>query len=168
MKPGEWYLEYRLIKWCFIPHDSWLPWKHFSMYSHKNINILRNFFREHYLKSNLQQLSHSMFCKNIARLAVAMERKYVWQKKFLLPKFFFCLKLFLSKKIFFAKKYFSEKKILDFSKKISMKKDFREKNFVTFSFSFFFFFFSFSFSSSSETFREALMSFRVTALLVPP
>ena len=79
MKPGERYLEYRLIKGCFIPHDSWLPWKHISMYSRKNINILRNFFREHCLKSNLQQLSHSMFCKNIARLAVARERNYGWQ-----------------------------------------------------------------------------------------
>ena len=79
MKLGEWYLEYRLIKGCFITHDSWLPWKHISMYSRKNINILRNFFREHCLKSNLQQLSHSMFCKNIACLAVARERNYVWR-----------------------------------------------------------------------------------------
>ena len=35
--------------------------------------------REHCLKLNLQQLSHSMFYKNIARLAIARERNYVWQ-----------------------------------------------------------------------------------------
>ena len=29
------------------------------------------------LEFNLEQLSHSMFCKNIARLAVAMERIHV-------------------------------------------------------------------------------------------
>ena len=79
MKPKGWYLEYRLIKGCFIPHDSWLPWKHISMYSRKNINILRNFFREHCLKSNLQQLSSSMFCKNVARFAIARECIHVWQ-----------------------------------------------------------------------------------------
>ena len=33
---------------------------------------MRDFFREHCLKSNLLQLSHSMFGKNVARLAVAM------------------------------------------------------------------------------------------------
>ena len=32
------------------------------------------YLREHCLKLNLLQLSHSMFCKNIARLAVARER----------------------------------------------------------------------------------------------
>ena len=32
---------------------------------------MRDFFREHCLKKNLLQLSHSMFCKNVARLAVA-------------------------------------------------------------------------------------------------
>ena len=40
---------------------------------------MRNFLREHYLKLNLLQLSHNMFCKNIARLAVARERIHVWQ-----------------------------------------------------------------------------------------
>ena len=39
-----------------------------------------NFFiKEHCLKSNLLQLSHNMFCKNVARLAVAREPNYVWQ-----------------------------------------------------------------------------------------
>ena len=38
----------------------------------ENINNLRDFLREHCLKSNLQQLSYNMFCKNVARLAVAM------------------------------------------------------------------------------------------------
>ena len=42
-----------------------------------DINILRNFLREHCLKSNLLQLSHNKFCKNVARLAVARERNYV-------------------------------------------------------------------------------------------
>merc|ERR1711942_418986 len=41
------------------------------MYFCLNINILRNFLREHFFKLNLLQLSHSMFCKNVARLAVA-------------------------------------------------------------------------------------------------
>ena len=36
-----------------------------------NINILTDMAKEHCLESNLLQLSHSMFCKNIARLAVA-------------------------------------------------------------------------------------------------
>ena len=40
---------------------------------------MRNFLREHCLKLNLLQLSHNMFCKNIARLAVARERIHVWQ-----------------------------------------------------------------------------------------
>ena len=40
---------------------------------------LKYFLREHYLKSNLLQLSNNMFCKNIARLAVARERIHVWQ-----------------------------------------------------------------------------------------
>ena len=79
MKLEGWYLEYKLIKEWFIPHDIWLPWKHISMYSRQNINILRNFLREHCLKLNLLQLSHNMFCKNIACLAVARERIYVWQ-----------------------------------------------------------------------------------------
>ena len=48
-----------------------MPWKHISMYSRQNINTLRNFLRDHCLKLNLLQLSHSMFCKNVARLAVA-------------------------------------------------------------------------------------------------
>ena len=32
MKPEQSYLDHRLIKVCLIPHDSWLPWKHISMY----------------------------------------------------------------------------------------------------------------------------------------
>ena len=36
-----------------------------------DINIFTNVMKEHCLKIDLQQLSHSMFCKNIARLAVA-------------------------------------------------------------------------------------------------
>ena len=75
----DWYLEYKLTKGCFIDDGCWLLWKHISMFSRENNNILRNFLREHCLKSNLQQLSHSMFCKNIARLAVARERNYVWR-----------------------------------------------------------------------------------------
>ena len=35
-----------------------------------NINILRDFLKEHCLNLNLLQLSHSMFCKNIARLTL--------------------------------------------------------------------------------------------------
>ena len=77
MEAGEQYFDHRLIKRCLIPHGSWLPWKHISMYSRQNINILRDFFREHCLKSNLLQLSHCMFCKNVARLAVARERIHV-------------------------------------------------------------------------------------------
>ena len=38
-----------------------------------NINIFTHVMREHCSKLDLQQLSHSMFCKNIARLAVARE-----------------------------------------------------------------------------------------------
>ena len=49
------------IKGCFIAHGCWLPC----------INILRHFLREHSLELNLLQLSHSMFCKNVACLAVA-------------------------------------------------------------------------------------------------
>ena len=33
---------------------------------------------EIYLEFNLEQLSHGMFCKNIARLAVAMENGFSW------------------------------------------------------------------------------------------
>ena len=36
------------------------------------INILRDLFKEHCLKLNLLQVFHSMFCKNVARLVVAM------------------------------------------------------------------------------------------------
>ena len=71
IKLEGWYLKYELIKEWFIPHDIWLPWKHISIYSRQNINILRDFLREHCLKLNLLQFSHSMFCKNVARLAVA-------------------------------------------------------------------------------------------------
>ena len=79
MKLGGWYLEYKLIKEWFIPHDIRLLWKHISMYSRQNINTLRNFLREHCLELNLLQLSHNMFCKNITCLVVARERNYVWQ-----------------------------------------------------------------------------------------
>ena len=50
MKAGEQYLDHRLIKGCLIPHDSWLPWKHMSMYSRLSINILRDFFQGTLLK----------------------------------------------------------------------------------------------------------------------
>ena len=49
------------------------------MYSSKNINIFRDFFREPCLKFNLLQLSLNMFCKNFARLADAREHIHVWQ-----------------------------------------------------------------------------------------
>ena len=39
--------------------------------NNQNINILTNIIREHCSELNLLKLSHSMFCKNIARLAVA-------------------------------------------------------------------------------------------------
>ena len=39
-----------------------------------NINILIDIIREHCSELNLLQLSHNMFCKNIASLAVARER----------------------------------------------------------------------------------------------
>ena len=42
-----------------------------------NINILTDTIREYCLKLNLLQLSHSMFCKNIACLAVAREHHLV-------------------------------------------------------------------------------------------
>ena len=38
----DWYFEFELIK-EFIAHDGWLPWKHISIYSRKNIDILRDF-----------------------------------------------------------------------------------------------------------------------------
>ena len=44
-----------------------------NIYNNQNINILRNIVREHCLELNLLQLSHGMFCKNIARLAIARE-----------------------------------------------------------------------------------------------
>ena len=44
-----------------------------SIYHSENINILIDIIREHCSKLNLLQLSHSMFCKNIASLAVARE-----------------------------------------------------------------------------------------------
>ena len=49
------------------------------IYNGYNINILTDMVNEHCLESNLLQFSYSMFCKNIARLAVARERNYVWQ-----------------------------------------------------------------------------------------
>ena len=30
----DWYLEYRLMKGCFVALWCWLPWKHIFMYSH--------------------------------------------------------------------------------------------------------------------------------------
>ena len=42
-----------------------------NIHNHENINILKNIVWEYCSKLNLLQLSHSMFCKNIARLAVA-------------------------------------------------------------------------------------------------
>ena len=44
-----------------------------NIYNFKTFNILTDIIREHCSESNLLQLSHSMFCKNIARLAVARE-----------------------------------------------------------------------------------------------
>ena len=34
IKLKDWYLEYKLIKGCYIAHGCWLPWKHISMYLH--------------------------------------------------------------------------------------------------------------------------------------
>ena len=48
-----------------------------NIYNCQNINILTDMIREHSSGLNLQQLSHSMFCKNIARLAVARQRIHV-------------------------------------------------------------------------------------------
>ena len=42
-----------------------------NIHNYQNINILTNIIREHCSELNLLQLSHSMFCKNIAHLAVA-------------------------------------------------------------------------------------------------
>ena len=42
-----------------------------NVHNFLNINILTDVIREHCSELNLLQLSHSMFCKNIARLAVA-------------------------------------------------------------------------------------------------
>ena len=50
-----------------------------NIYNNYNIDILINIIREHCSELNMLQLSHSMSCKNIARLAVARERNYVWQ-----------------------------------------------------------------------------------------
>ena len=44
-----------------------------SIYNGLNINILIDIIREHCSELNLLQLSHNMFCKNIASLAVARE-----------------------------------------------------------------------------------------------
>ena len=40
--------------------------------------FLQNILWESCCKLNLEQLSHSMFCKNIASLAVAMETRFSW------------------------------------------------------------------------------------------
>ena len=47
-----------------------------SMYSRLNMNIFKKLLTEHCLKSNLLQLSRNMFCKDVARLAVARKRHY--------------------------------------------------------------------------------------------
>ena len=44
-----------------------------SIYNGSNINILIDIIREHCSELNLLQLFHSMFCTNIASLAVARE-----------------------------------------------------------------------------------------------
>ena len=44
-----------------------------SIHNCQNINILTDIIREHCSELNLLQLSHSMSCKNIARLPVARE-----------------------------------------------------------------------------------------------
>ena len=48
-----------------------------SIYNCQNINILTDIIKEHCSELNFLQLSHSMFCRNNARLAVARERIYV-------------------------------------------------------------------------------------------
>ena len=45
-----------------------------NIYNCQNINILTDIIRKCCSGLNLQQLSHNMFCKNIARLAVAREQ----------------------------------------------------------------------------------------------
>ena len=50
-----------------------------NIHNNYDIDILTNIIREHCSELDLLQLSHSMFCKNIACLAVARERNYVWQ-----------------------------------------------------------------------------------------
>ena len=49
----------------------------FNSHNCYNMNIFTNVIKEHCLKSNLQQLSYSMYCKNIACLAVAREHHLV-------------------------------------------------------------------------------------------
>ena len=44
-----------------------------NIYDFQSINILTAIIREHCSGSIFQRLSHSMFCKNIARLAIAKE-----------------------------------------------------------------------------------------------
>ena len=67
-------LRGRCPKGYFIDDGCQLPWKCISMNSHQIINILKKFLREYCSKSNMLQLSHNMFCKNIAHLAVAREQ----------------------------------------------------------------------------------------------
>ena len=49
-----------------------------NIYNCQNINILTDIIRKRCSGLNLQQLSHSMFCKDIARLAIAREH-HTWQ-----------------------------------------------------------------------------------------
>ena len=48
-----------------------------NVYNNYNIDILINIIREHCSELDLLQLSHSMSCKNIARLAIAREHHLV-------------------------------------------------------------------------------------------
>ena len=45
-----------------------------NIYNCLNVKILTDIVSEHCLELNLLQLSHSMFCKNIAHLAAAREQ----------------------------------------------------------------------------------------------
>jgi len=70
-------LKYKQAKKCYIDNEFWFLWKHFHVFPlNLNVNILRNFLKKDYLKSNFSQLSHNMFGKIIACLAIARERYY--------------------------------------------------------------------------------------------
>ena len=60
--------------WYLVAIDT-----HFYAYMLKCQYFEGFFFLPHCLKSNLLQLSHNMFCKNVSRLAVARECIHMWQ-----------------------------------------------------------------------------------------